>query len=177
MIQIKKLASLTLFGLAVAFGFAAPKAQAQGKMAVLSGQDVLASLPEAQAANQRLTDIQKLWADTLQMMQTKAQTTLESYQKVFSDMNEEAKKKAQAELTTMQDQIKRYQDAKVGPQGELSQMQATILQPIFDKVKKAIEAYAKKEKFSIILEKGNALYVDNAIDITEKFKEYMKTVK
>ncbi len=147
------------------------------KIAVIDSREVLSSMPETQTANARIQAIQKSWQDSLQMMQVAMQSKADTYKKVLDTMTPERKDAANQELAGMQDQMIKFRDSKFGQDGELAHDQQTILQPIFDKVKLAISAIVKKDKYVLVLDKNSVLNSDGAIDITQKLTDYLKSGK
>ena len=170
---MKNLAQRAL-GLLAVVALTAGAANAQ-KVAVIDTRTVLAAMPEAQAANSRLEAARKMWTDSLQTMETVLQTKADTYQKMGDNVTADFKKKAQDELQTLQQSAMAYNQAKFGQQGELAQMQSQLVEPIMTKLKSAIDAYGKKEKYTLIIDKSAAIYVDNASDITTKFQDYLKS--
>ena len=147
------------------------------KIAVLDSREVLSTMPETQTANARIQALQKSWQDSLQLMSTAMQAKADAYKKVLDTMTPERKEAANQELAGMQDQWNKYRDSKFGQDGELAHQQQTILQPIFDKVKYAISAIVKKDKYVLVLDKNSVLNSDGAIDITQKLTDYLKNGK
>ena len=157
----------------IALGFAGT-ANAQ-KIAVIDTKAVLTALPEAQAANTRLEAAQKSWADSLQMMKSQYEAKVDAYSKVGDLSNADQKKKRDEDLQNMAQAYSQFQNQKFGQQGEYAMMQAQLIQPIMDKVKKALDAYGHKEKYMAIIDKNAAIYSDASIDVTTKFQEFLKT--
>ncbi len=173
---MKKLTYSALAVLALVMGLNISSANAQ-KIAVLDSREVLSSMPETAIANQRIQGLQKIWQDSLQLMQTAMQSKADAYKKVLDTMTPERKEAANQELAQMQDQALKYRDSKFGQDGELAHQQQLILQPIFDKTKLAIAAIVKRDKYIIVLDKTSVLNSDNAIDITQKLIDYLKAGK
>jgi Skp family chaperone for outer membrane proteins len=175
MSNIKQLAARTVLGLALFVTFAA-NANAQ-KIGVIDSRQVLEALPETQAANAKVQALQKMWQDSLVLMQTALQNKADGYKKILDTMNPESKEKANAELTSLNDALLKYRDAKFGQDGELAHQQQIILQPIFDRTKEAIALFAKRDKFVLIVDKNAVLNADGAVDLTQKMIEYLKSGK
>lgn len=170
---MKNLAQRVLGMLAVV-ALTAGAANAQ-KVAVIDTRTVLAAMPEAQTANTQLEGARKMWNDSLQTMETVLQTKADTYQKMGDNVTADFKKKAADEIQQLQQTAVAFQQAKFGQQGELAQMQNQLVEPIMTKLKNAIDAYGKKEKYTLIVDKSAAIYADNAIDITTKFQDYLKS--
>ena len=151
-------------------------AQAQ-KIAIIDSRQVLEAYPEYITAVQKIQNIQKVWEDSLQTMSTVFKTKYETYQSMVEQMTPEKKKQVEAELSALQETATKFQTAKFGQQGELAQQQAAIGGPLFEKVRTLVGNYAKREKFTLVLDKSAAIYVDGASDVTDKVVTYIKTAK
>jgi outer membrane protein len=149
-------------------------AQAQ-KVGVIDSRQVLEAYPEYIAAVNRIQGIQKLWEDSLTMMSTQFKTKLETYQSVLDQLSPEKKKSAEAELGALQETAQKFQQAKFGQNGELAQQQQQIAAPLFEKVRALVAQYAKREKYTMILDKSAAIYVDAGNDVTDKVAAFVKT--
>ena len=170
MIKLAQRAALVAI---LAFGAFIGTASAQ-KVAAVDIKAVLAAMPQAMAADQQIQAASKVWQDSLQMMRTAYQSKQDAYSKVGETGSADFKKKAADDLQALADQFTKFQEAKFGKEGELAQLQAKLLQPIYDKLRSALQAYAKKEKVAVILDKSAAVYVDDSVDLTTKFQEYLK---
>jgi outer membrane protein len=144
------------------------------KVAVVDAVSVVSSMPEYVAANQKLEAQRAIWMDTIKTMQTQYQAKMDAYSKVGETASADYKKKAQEDLAGLEQAFTKFRDLKFGQEGELAQMQAQLLKPITEKVQTALQSYAKKEKIAIIIPKTATVYVDEAMDLTAKFTEYLK---
>ena len=133
-------------------------------------------LPAYKAAMDKMQAASKIWNDSLSMMATNYKATTEKYQKIASTMSDDAKQKAAAELDQLQQSANAYQNAKFNQQnGEMVKMQADLLGPIRDMIKKEVESIAKKRKIDIVLQKDNAVFVgDGVTDLTDEVKKALK---
>ena len=147
------------------------------KIAIIDSRQVLEAYPEYVAAVQRIQGIQKSWEDSLQTMSTVFKTKYETYQSMVEQMSPEKKKQVEAELQTLQESALKFQNAKFGQQGELAQKQAEVAGPLFEKVRGLVGTWAKKEKYTLVLDKSAAIYVDGAADVTDKVVSHIKTAK
>ncbi len=133
-------------------------------------------LPEYKAAMDKMQAASKMWNDTLATMANNYKATTDKYQKIASTMSDDAKQKAAAELDQLQQTANAYQNAKFNQQnGEMVKMQADLLGPIRDKIKKEVETVAKKRKIDIVLQKDNAVFVGEGVtDLTDDVKKALK---
>jgi len=172
---MKKFA-LSAFAALVMLLSAGADAQAQ-KVGVIDSRQVLEAYPEYIAAMNRIQGIEKVWVDSLQMMSTQFKTKLETYQSVLDQLSPEKKKSAETELAALQESAQKFQQAKFGQQGELAQQQQQIVGPLFEKVRNLVGQYAKREKYTMIIDKSAAIYVDGGSDVTDKVAAFVKTGK
>ena len=148
------------------------------KTAVVDVNSVVQGMPEYSDAMKQLEGMKKMWTDTLQNMQTAYKAKLEAYSKVGESASPEFKKKSQDDLAALEQQFAAYRNAKLDPQeGELAQAQAKLLKPIQEKLTGALQGFAKKEKLGMILPKTSTIYVEDAMDQTAKFTDYLKAQK
>ena len=163
--------------------FASVKTFAQ-KIGWIDAAKVLTNDDDAKKANDKLQAISKQWQDSLQTMVKAIQDKQEGYQKILSTMSDDAKQKAQSELNDMQKKAQDYNTEKFNQNdGELVKERNTLLQPILDKIHKAVVAVAKKKKLDFVLSKDAFVYPqtpeeignpDHVVDITD---DVMKAVK
>ena len=172
---MKKIA-LSVFAAVVMLLSSGADAQAQ-KIAIIDSRQVLEAYPEYVAAVARIQGIQKLWEDSLQTMSTVFKTKYETYQSMVEQMSPEKKKQVEAELSALQESAVKFQNTKFGQQGELAQQQAAIGAPLFEKVRNLVGTWAKKEKYTLVLDKSAVIYVDGATDVTDKVVAHVKTAK
>jgi len=171
----QRIAIRTIAAALAAFGlFAAPAAHAQKSYGVVDVNTVVTAMPEYVAANQKIETQRKVYMDTIQTMQTQYQTKVETYSKLGETASPDMKKKETDDLANLEQTFTKFRDSKFGQDGELAKMQADLMKPITDKLQNALASYAKKEKLTMILPKTATVFVDESLDITAKFQDYMK---
>ena len=116
--------------------------------------------------NKKKKDLDKREADIKKMG--------EDFEKRSMAMNEEARMKKQAEL---QAEMRKYQELAGKSQMEIQKRERDLTQPIVTKLRGIIEDIAKKEDFTVILEKSeqSVMWAKKEIDLTDRvIKEYDK---
>ncbi len=143
------------------------------KIGVCDVEKIVREMPEAMNADKILKDLQKAYQDTLQTMQTALMQKAEGYQKQRSMMAADKQKKEEDAIRQAEQDLYQYRDTKFG---EINQKRAEYLEPIRKKVSEAIEAVAKDEALSFVLDKtnGGLLYSEEKADITFKVIDRMK---
>lgn len=98
----------------------------------------------------------------------------EDFEKRSMAMNEEARMKKQGEI---QNEMRKYQETAAKAQMEIQKRERDLTQPIVTKLRSILEEIAKKENFTVILEKSEnaVMYAKKDIDLTERLiKEHDK---
>jgi len=119
--------------------------------------------------------MQQAYLDTLKAVRTQFDDKVKTFQQQQGVMDQAARAKEEEQLNQMQQRMQAYQQAHLGPQGTVVQKQAELVEPIRQRVLKAIEAIAKSENLDAVMEKGEGgfLYVDKKLDITFKVLDYI----
>ncbi len=146
------------------------------KYGVVDVETIVKEMPEAADADAKLKEIGKQWQDTLMQLRKDMEAKYQQYQKQKAMMQAAQQQKEEEALQAMQMQAMQFQEEKFGNTGELSQMREKYLEPIRAKVKKAIEATAKEEDISLVLDKVGSivLYSEDKNDITYKVLDKIK---
>jgi outer membrane protein len=82
-------------------------------------------------------------------------------------MNEDSLNKKQNEIRT---EMGKYQEAAAKAQMEIQKKERDLTQPIVNKLKSILEDIAKKEDFTVILEKSenSVMWAKKDIDLTDR---------
>jgi outer membrane protein len=154
------------------------RAQSQ-KIGYVNSAKIFQELPAAQEAEKRIDAIGKPYRDTLEAMQTELQSRYDEYQKKEGLMTDAAKKTEQQKLVEMQNKMQQYRVDKFGTDGELAKRTEQVLNPIREKIKAAISAVAKDQKYGFVFDKTDQiqilLYGDAAFDLTYKVIDRLRS--
>ncbi len=154
----------------------APMALFAQKFGHIDTQSIIQSLPEFARANGEIEAVGKQYENELKASQDELQRMAEEYDKNKSTMNETKQRETEEQLNQMYTRIQ--QQAQQNQQA-FQKTQAEKLQPIFDKVRKAIEEVAKAGGYVYIMEKASVLYINEAIskDVTSEVKSQLNKMK
>ncbi len=150
------------------------------KVGVVDSEVILSQLPEYKNAQEQLNEVVKKWQSELDSLTLDYQEKLDSYRKQEAMMTEDVKLKEQQELMKLEQEIYNYRQRKFGQQGELTQVQEQLLNPIKQNIIKAIEKVAKEEKVTLVLDKAGdvvVLYSDPSYDLTFKVLDQLRRGK
>lgn len=170
---------LPALAIAATLGFNVTGAQAQTKIATANSQQILENLPESKGIQAQMQKAKEAAEAEFAGKVQKFQDDAADYDRKKDMMAAEKRKQTEQELQGKQQELQQYNQTKTQ---ELQQKQLELFKPLEDKVLKAIEAVAKKEGFTMVLDKANTLsnivlYSDDNLDITFKVLDYLKTAK
>jgi outer membrane protein len=162
--------------MAVCAGSAA--AQTAQKTGFVNSAKIFQELPEAKDAEKRLEAFTKPVQDSLQLMQKDIETRISEYQKKESMMNDQAKRTSQSEIQEMTQRAREFASRK---DQELAAQRERILNPLKEKVLRAIERVAKEDKYTFVFDQTEQvqilLYGDPNHDLTFKVIDRLKRGK
>ncbi len=134
---------------------------------------VLSYMPEAQQVEAELRTYERKVLEQLNIKQAYLQTKIEEYTELkqqgkLSPVQEEERRK---EIMRLDEELKRFQEES---EQNYLKKKAELLQPIIDKLQKAITELAEAEGYDYILNNSNStgiatiLYGPKSEDVTEK---------
>ena len=146
--------------------FALPAwAQEKLKVGVVDVQRVIGESQAGQAAKEKFgSQVKKIEAGLLKEKQ-EVEKMKSDFDKKSPLMNEEDKRNLEKEI---QKRERAYMLSGRDSQEELGQREREITGQIFKDIVKIVNEVGKAEKFSLILERSQVPYSDDAIDVTKK---------
>lgn len=148
-------------------------AQSKLNIGVVDVEAIVKEMPEATKADMELKAMQQQLNDTLVKMQEDFMAKVDEYQKQKSLMPPEKQKEEEQALKELENQILQFRDQKFS---EIQQKREEYLNPIRDKMLKAIDKVAKEENLSLVLDKTSpaVLYSLDKFDITFRVLDMIK---
>lgn len=156
-------------------------AYAQQKVGYVNSTKIFQEIPEAQDAQKRIDAITKPYQDSLAAMERDLQTKIEEYQKKEALMNEAAKRSAQQEFGDLKRKYDEFRFEKFGNEGDIAKQTDKIINPLKEKILRAIESVAKAEKYTFVFDQTEnvkvLLYGDPREDLTNRVIDKLKRGK
>jgi len=155
-------------------GGAMTQATAQSKVAHINSNELLESMPEkAKLAAQVQEYAKKLENQRLAMLQ-EYELKVQEYQKQQGVMTEAIK---QDKVKAIGDLEGRIQDFQMNAQTDLQNEEARVLQPLIERLKKAINEVAAEKGYDYVLDTslGVVLYSEGGDDIMVLVKKKLET--
>jgi outer membrane protein len=130
--------------------------QVNAKLGYIDSNELLEMMPGKDSIQTALQDYGKSLENQLQTMYTEYQTKVQDYQansRTMSDIIRQTKEKELADLETRIETFRQQADA------DLQEKQVTLLQPLLDKAKNAINAVAKENGYTYIFDVGTGAFL------------------
>ncbi|MEO1384432.1 MAG: OmpH family outer membrane protein, partial [Bacteroidota bacterium] len=138
-------------------------------VAYVNTESILSKIPEYQNAQQEIERISQQWEAELEKKYA-------AIEKMYTDfvaqevlLPEDVRQERQEAIFAAEREAKEYREKKFGYEGELFQQQETRMNPIQDKVFKAIEQVAKRKRYDFVFDKAGEvtwLYTNAIYDLT-----------
>ena len=154
----------------------APLATFAQKFGHVDTQAIIQSLPEFSRANGEIEAVGKQYENELKASQEELQRLADDYEKKKSSMNATQQQEQEAKL---QEMYTRIQQQAQQNQQEFQKAQQEKLQPIFTKVRQAIETVGKSGGYVYVMETGSVLYINDTLskDLTSEVKAQLAKMK
>lgn len=163
--------SLSLVAIAFTLGLGQVHA-AEIKVGFIDMQKAIQETATGKKAKKELEDEFNKKKKELEKREADIKKMGEDFEKRSMAMNEDARMKKQQEI---QGQMRQYQEMAAKSQMEIQKRERDLTQPIVTKLKGIIEDIAKKEDFTMILEKSeqSVMWAKREVDLTDRvIKEY-----
>ncbi|HEY4787331.1 MAG TPA: OmpH family outer membrane protein [Bacteroidales bacterium] len=150
------------------------------KFGHINKQDIIQILPDRDSAIVKLQKYQKDLENQLDIMNVEYNTKLQKYlddQKGPTPMDPLIKQSREKDLTTMQQNIQQFQETA---QQGMQQKQTELMQPILEKIQKAISEVGKEGGFTYIFDLATqsvAYYSSDSQDVTDLVKQKLNITK
>jgi len=140
------------------------------KIGHINTAKLLQLMPEVEGAQADLKKYQTEIEGQLDVLVTEYRKKIEEYQDLPATTSTTIKKDMETLIVQLEERIRKFQETA---QEELDTKEKDLLQPILDKVQKAIEDVAKENKYDYILDTsgGTVLYSKESDDITPLVKK------
>lgn len=164
-----KTLKITLLLVAVAFSTVS-MAQKGVKVGHINSNELMTAMPERTAVQKELEDYANQLKITLDAMQKEYQTKIADFQSKQDVMTDVIKNSKIKEITDLEKRIGEFQQTA---EADLQKKEQTLLQPIIDKAKTAINDVAKEGGYTYILDSsvGVVLYSVEGDDILPAVKK------
>lgn len=135
------------------------------KIGVVDLHEIFAKAPEVKVIKENLETKFKPRQQKLVAAQNDIKSDMDKLQKDGAVMSSSDKKLLQEKIMKAQQDLEKKGSQY---QQDLNSAQNQAMETFFGKVKKVIDALAKKEKYNLVLQRDNVPYMDENLNITKK---------
>ncbi|MDR2824588.1 MAG: OmpH family outer membrane protein [Prevotellaceae bacterium] len=146
-------------------------AMAQQKIGHVNSADVMQAMPERTTIEKSLGDLQTEWENQLLKMREEYSKKVAEYQKDEVKWSQAIKEAKQSELADMESRMSTLVQTA---QTDIQKKQQELMQPIIEKVKKAIEQVGADNGYTYIVDESTQVLVfiaPNAPNVTALVKQ------
>lgn len=153
--------------LVIAFVVVTVSATFAQNFAYVNSEYILKHIPEYTSAQKQLDDLSQKWQQDVDQQYAEIEKLYKAYQNDQVLLNEDMRRRREDEIVKKEKDVKDYQKQKFGFEGELFKQREKLVQPIQQRVSKAIQDLAKAQSLDIILDRGQEvtfLYANPKLD-------------
>jgi len=148
------------------FLFSAPALMGQ-RYAYVDSKYILENMDEYKEAQVELDAMSKRWQQTIEAKMTELARMRRAYEAEKILLTKDLQVKKEQEIKAKEAEIRDYQRAKFGVNGELFKKRQELIQPLQDDIFNAIKELAKERSYALVFDKGtntNILFADPKYD-------------
>ncbi len=138
---------------------------AQSKVAHVDSQKLLDTMPSRELALKEIKDIEEEFKNELNSMYEEYEKSRTKLETEKSGLSPTIIKSREASLMNL---AQRIQEREQTIQNELQIRAQELNQPIFDRVKQAVDIVADRKKLNYVIDASNLLYSKGGTDITSE---------
>ena len=137
------------------------------KYAFIDTKYILSQMPEYTSAQKEIDDMAEKWQKEIEQKYSEIEKKYKAYQEEEILLPEETKKIRQQEIMELEMKAKQMQKKRFGVEGDLFKKRKELIDPIQERIYKAVKQLAKDNSYSFILDKSknsNIIYADPKYD-------------
>ena len=137
------------------------------KYAFIDTKYILSQMPEYTTAQKEIDDMAEKWQKEIEQQYNEIEQKYKAYQAEEILLPEETKKTRQQEIIELEMKAKELQKKRFGVEGDLFKKRKELIDPIQEKIYKAVKQLAKDNSYSFILDKSknsNIIYAEPKYD-------------
>lgn len=147
------------------------------KFAFVDSEYILGQMDSYQKAQKQIDDLAEQWQKELDEKTKTIEQKINDLKKNEILLPEDLRIEKEAEIASLQDELRGFQSKKFGVGGDLFRKRKELIQPIQRKIYKAIESLAEENNYSFVLDKSknsNILYADPKYDKSDAIIRKLK---
>jgi outer membrane protein len=141
------------------------------RFAYVNSEYILEQIPEYVSAQKQLDALSIQWQDEVDARFAEIESLYQAYQQDQVVLNEALRRQREDEIVNKEKEVKDYQRQKFGFEGDLFKERVRLIEPIQERVSKAIQAIAESQNLDVILDKNSEvmmLYANPRLDKSDE---------
>lgn len=137
------------------------------RFAYVNSEYILEQIPEYVSAQKQLDALSIQWQDEVDSRFANIEKLYQAYQQDQVVLNEALRRQREDEIVNKEKEVKDYQRQKFGFEGDLYKERIRLIEPIQERVSKAIQGIAESQNLDVILDKNSEvmmLYANPRLD-------------
>ncbi|MDE5647456.1 MAG: OmpH family outer membrane protein [Muribaculaceae bacterium] len=147
---------------------AAVSAQAQ-KFALVDMEYILRNIPAYEMANEELNQLSAKWQKEIEKRQSEASQMYQNYQSEAVYLTADQRREREDKIAAVEKNAAELRYAYFGPEGELYQKRAALVEPIQNEIYEAIKKLADEKGYQAIIDRASAteiIFASPRIDVS-----------
>jgi outer membrane protein len=140
------------------------------KFAYVDSQYILENIPEYKLAQDQLNALSSQWQKEIEAKFKELEEMKEAYRMEKILLTPEMKMDREAKIKEKEDEVRKLQQQRFGPTGDLFKKRQELVKPVQDRVFNAISEFASRGKYGIIFDRSSdliMLFADPSLDKSE----------
>ena len=141
------------------------------KIAYVSSDYILDKIPEYKSATEQINQLSLKWNEEIEKIYNEVEFMYKDYQTKQFLMTKEERIEKEEEILKLEKEAKNLEQKRYGNDGDLFTKRNELVQPIQDKILKAINDFSEENRYDIILDKDGdliLLYTNKRIDVSDQ---------
>ena len=141
------------------------------KIAYVSSDYILDKIPEYKSATEQINQLSLKWNEEIEKIYNEVEFMYKDYQTKQFLMTKEERIEKEQEILKLEKEAKSLEQKRYGNDGDLFTKRNELVQPIQDKILKAINDFSEENRYDIILDKDGdliLLYTNKRIDVSDQ---------
>lgn len=161
--------AMAVLAAALAVPAAASAQESSLKIAYVDSEEIIRQAPGYAEASEAFNQTAAGWRDTLEQRRTRLQELFDDYKRQEPVLSAELRTEKQQEILSLEQEAQTYFQAKFGPEGEAAVKQAELMQPIVERVNRAIDEVRTSGSYHLIFDLNDGALVagDPSLNITD----------
>ncbi len=141
------------------------------KIAYVSSEYILDKIPEYKSATEQINQLSLKWNEEIEKIYNEVELMYKDYQTKQFLMTKEERIEKEQKILKLEQEAKNLEQKRYGNDGDLFTKRNELVQPIQDKILKAINNFSEENRYDIILDKDGdliLLYTNKRIDVSDE---------